>query len=120
MERQELLEALGKGLREVDAVVVEGARDEEALHSLFPWVNVVRLNTGRDMVSLAEELSSLYARILVLTDFDRKGRILGRRLSHLLRSMGVAVDDALRREFASLGLVHVEELPAVIERIAAQ
>ncbi len=117
---EELLEALGKGLREVEAVVVEGVRDERALLGLFPWLNVVRLNSGKDMVSLADELSSLYRRILVLTDFDRRGRMLGRRLSHLLRSLGVEVDEGLRREFASLGLVHVEELPSVLERAASQ
>lgn len=99
----------------VDAVVVEGPRDAEALRRLsFKG----RLETCSRVcvsdVDFVESLSREAVSVVILTDFDEEGRRLNKRLTRLLERRGVKVETGLRREvsrlMAALGVYAVEAL----------
>lgn len=105
----------------VDAVVVEGARDVEALRRLGYRGRVeVCSRVGTADVDLVEGLAK-FAEVVVLTDFDKEGRRMNIRLTRLLERRGVKVDKLLRRMvgrlMAVLGVYAVEALDNVGERL---
>ncbi len=105
----------------VDAVVVEGARDVEALRRLGYRGRVeVCSRVGIADVDLVEGLAK-FAEVVVLTDFDKEGRRMNIRLTRLLERRGVKVEKLLRRMvgrlMAVLGVYAVEALDNVGERL---
>ena len=105
----------------VDAVVVEGARDVEALRRLgFRGRVEVCSRVGTADVDLVEGLAK-FAEVVVLTDFDKEGRRMNIRLTRLLERRGVKVEKLLRRMvgrlMAVLGVYAVEALDNVGERL---
>ena len=105
----------------VDAVVVEGARDVEALRRLgFRGRVEVCSRVGTADVDLVEGLAK-FAEVVVLTDFDKEGRRMNIRLTRLLERRGVKVEKILRRMvgrlMAVLGVYAVEALDNVGERL---
>ena len=106
----------------VDAVVVEGARDVEALRRLgFGGRVEVCSRVGVADIDLVEELAKRAEVIVILTDFDKEGRRMNRMLSKLLERRGVKVEKRLRRMvgrlMAVLGVYTVEALDDVQERL---
>jgi len=123
--RQALLDlssVLGDVERAGEAVVVEGARDVEALRSLgFHGRIEVCSRVGISDSDLVEELSRRGRAVVILTDFDDEGRRLNRRLSRLLERRGVKVRRSLRRAvgrlMAVLGVYAIEAIDNVEERL---
>jgi len=125
-ERRQALLDLGSVLEEAeragDTVVVEGARDTEALlrlgfHGRIEACSRVGVSDG----DLVEGLFRLGGAVVILTDFDDEGRRLNRRLSRLLELRGVKVRRRLRRAvgrlMAVLGVHAIEALDDVDERL---
>lgn len=105
----------------VDAVLVEGARDVEALRHLgFHGRIEVCSRVGVSNSDLVEGLARRKA-VVILTDFDGEGRRLNRRLSRLLERRGVRVETRLRRAvgrlMAALGVYAIEALDNVEEKL---
>lgn len=99
----------------VNAVVVEGLRDVEALRRLsfrgrVETYSRVSVSDADFVESLAHEVDS----VVILTDFDEEGRRLNNRLTSLLERRGVKVETGLRRQvsrlMAILGVYAVEAL----------
>lgn len=117
------LVSLFKELEEtVDAVVVEGTRDVEALRRLgFRGRVEVCSRVGIADVDLVEGLAKLAEVVVVLTDFDKEGRQMNIRLTRLLEHRGVKVEKRPRRMvgrlMAVLGVYAVEALDDVAERL---
>lgn len=108
--------------RSVDAIVVEGPRDVEALRSLgFRGRVETCSRVGVSDGDLVEGLAGRRGAVVILTDFDEKGRFLNRRLSKLLERRGVRVEVNLRRAvgrlMAVLGVYTVEALDDVEEHL---
>lgn len=106
----------------VDAVVVEGPRDVEALHRLgFRGRVEVCSRVGVSDGDLIEGLAGRNGTVVILTDFDNEGRFLNKRFSRLLERRGVKVGVNLRREvgrlMAVLGVYTVEALDNVEENL---
>ena len=74
-------------------------------------------HTGVSDHDLAEEISSKYTTILILTDFDEEGLNLNQRFSSILERTGVKVETGLRRWVARLmariGVYAIESLDNV-------
>ncbi|HTP55691.1 MAG TPA: toprim domain-containing protein [Thermoplasmata archaeon] len=102
-------------------VVVEGERDRRALRRLG-WDGPVGLvHRGRPIAETAQELIDEHARVIVLTDWDREGGTLARRLREFLEGRRGGVDLEYRRRFARLlrgELAHVEGLYGWVRRNA--
>ena len=105
----------------VDTVLVEGARDVEALRRLgFHGRIEVCSRVGVSNSDLVEGLARRKD-VVILTDFDGEGRRLNRRLSRLLERRGVRVETRFRRAvgrlMAALGVYAIEALDNVEEKL---
>jgi len=82
----------------VNLIVVEGTRDVKALRNLGYSDRIeVFYHTGITEIDFVSMLSRNSSRILILTDFDDKGKLLSKKLSRLFESHGVRLERELRR-----------------------
>ena len=115
--------SLLRELASSSAVVVEGKRDAEALRSLGIDAEFYFISGSVSSVNqLAESLSKLGKEVIVLTDFDKKGRELASRLIRELQSCGVKVKintevrKNLMRAFNGIKIGEIEDLASLFEK----
>jgi 5S rRNA maturation endonuclease (ribonuclease M5) len=105
-------------------VLVEGERDAESLISLgIPREAILVLNRGKSLVAVVEMMSAAHRPVVLLTDWDRKGAELCRRLSTLFHGTGLDVDLDTRRRFAKAlkgEVTEVEDIHGWAERSSRQ
>ncbi len=98
-------------------VVVEGPNDMRALKGLGVKANFILADH-----LLRETKNEGYERVngrtfIIMTDFDREGTSLYRRLRRIITELGGKVDDYPRRQYASLGLpLLIEEIESFVRR----
>ncbi|MEM0372365.1 MAG: toprim domain-containing protein [archaeon] len=95
-------------------VIVEGKNDKKALEQ-FSVTNIALVHTGT-LQKLAETTTA--KKVIIMTDYDRRGEILRKKLTELFKNEGIAVDSDYRRKIRALtGMIHVEELPSKYEEL---
>lgn len=101
-------------------VVVEGKRDVSALEHLgFTRVYAIH----QPSVPIRERVLSLISltrrreKILILTDFDRRGKQLHDLLKRLFQEQGIMADSCLRGLFRQLGFSHFEGVANLFEEL---
>jgi 5S rRNA maturation endonuclease (ribonuclease M5) len=103
-------------------VIVEGRRDAEALRLLGIRSNVVTLSRGVSLLTFCETISRRWSSVVILTDWDRKGGQLARRLKEAFVSNGTKVNDTVRMELVILAkkeVKDIESLPSFVTRLRA-
>lgn len=80
----------------VDAIVVEGVHDREALEALGVTKEIATYSAGFSYAGFVDYLMNRYRRIAILTDYDRAGKRLNRRLTGSLERAGVKVENQYR------------------------
>lgn len=124
-ERLERLEKVLDELRELSEtvpVIVEGRRDVAALRRLGVSRNVIALNKGSSVFSFCEALSENHSEAVVLSDWDKRGGQIARRLKEALKANGVRTVEHIRMQMVILSkkeVKDIEGLPAFIERLRA-
>jgi 5S rRNA maturation endonuclease (ribonuclease M5) len=122
-ERLEEVESLIKDLVRLSdtiPVIVEGKKDEKALRELGVKGEIVRLNKGDSIFSTCERLSKDHKKVILMTDWDRKGGHLGKLLKDGLEANGVRYDEDIRARLALLtkkDIKDVESLAKQLERL---
>lgn len=96
-ELEKFLERVKEMNKEIP-IVVEGKHDERALRNLGFAGEIIKINTGASMVTLADSLSSLYSEVILLLDWDERGERNAKRLSELLLEHGVNPHLEIREE----------------------
>jgi 5S rRNA maturation endonuclease (ribonuclease M5) len=101
-------------------IVVEGFRDQESLRRMGISGRILCLQSSRkNAVGFVEGLHGVRD-VIVLTDFDREGVFLAKRLARLLNSQSVHVNLVLWRELRQLtrsDVRSIEELPKYYQRM---
>ena len=129
MSPEERLEHILKVIDELEAlseempVVVEGMRDVEALSLLGIKRNVISLSRGMSIFALCESLSKEWDSVVILTDWDRKGGRLARKLREALMANGSKPVEAIRTQLAFLvkkDVKDIEGLPTFLRRLRLQ
>ena len=118
-ELEEVLEELEE-LSEGTTIVVEGSKDVEALKRLGITKNVRHLNQGESVFNFCEGLSRNSRKLIILTDWDRKGGMLARMLKDACDANEVLADIDIRAKLVILSkkeVKDIEGLPAFIERL---
>ena len=124
-ERYEEIAKVVEDLKELSErmpVVVEGMRDAKALAELGVHANVVTLSKGMSLFTFCEELSRSWHEVVVLTDWDRKGGQLARKLKESFEANETKVVDEVRMQLVILTkkeIKDVESLPSYIVRLRA-
>jgi 5S rRNA maturation endonuclease (ribonuclease M5) len=125
---KERLEQLEKVLQQLDdlnhdvPIIVEGARDTDALRKLGIEKRVKPLNTGKSVFSFCEDVSRNSTEAIILTDWDRRGGRLARMLKEGLQANGVRPNLELRAQIVILSkkeIKDIESLPTFIDRLKA-
>ncbi len=90
--------------REIDLVVVEGIHDEEVLRLLGYRGEVLRFSSFRGVLSISEQLERNFPgkRVLILTDYDRRGEELNDKIKKALETSRVKINERLRRDLGLL------------------
>lgn len=113
-----LLEASGAG----SAIVVEGERDERSLRELGVEGPVLRA-ARRPALEVAEEAARSFKEVVVLTDWDRAGEELARKVAEHLLAAGARVDLDTRERLKRMvrrEIKDVESLSRFVERVRAE
>jgi 5S rRNA maturation endonuclease (ribonuclease M5) len=101
-------------------IVVEGTKDVEALRRLGITKNVHHLNRGESVFNFCEDLSRGSRRLIILTDWDRKGGMLARMLKEACHANEVSANLDIRAKLVILSkkeIKDIEGMPAFIERL---
>lgn len=118
-ENYKRFELLIDKLREFDGVIiVEGLRDEVALRKLGVRAEVIRLS--RLPLSEVALIASQYHEVMILTDLDRKGEELAKKLTQYLEGYKCRVDTETRRELkmiAKKDIKGIEDLYGLYTKI---
>jgi len=94
-------------------LVVEGARDEKALARLGFKGKAFKLCYTRNSLSAVMSKAESHTKVILLLDYDLKGRVLTGKVASMLQNKGMNVDTSFRRKIRSItsGLAnHVEDL----------
>lgn len=93
-------------------LIVEGIKDEKALKTLG-LKNIVRIS-GKPLIRVADEIVSDIRKgskeVIILTDFDSKGRKMASRLTRLLQAHRIHPNSRLRSEVMKLGWNRIEDM----------
>ncbi len=119
---EELIASLIEASEEGAAVIVEGVRDERSLRDLGVEGPIVRAS-GRPALEVAEEAARDFKAVVVLTDWDRAGEELARRMGQHLQCTGARVDLETRERLKRMvrrEIKDVESLSRFVERVRAQ
>jgi 5S rRNA maturation endonuclease (ribonuclease M5) len=103
-------------LNEQLPVIVEGARDVQALRRLGLNGTIVQLHCGQTVAAVGERTSRAFPAVIVLLDWDRRGRQLHKQLTRHLDCDWEA-HNYIRHELMALcksSISTVEELPAFL------
>lgn len=116
---EKLLESLSD--ENVDSpIIVEGKNDRIALRKLGIGGELYVVNGRHTLFQMCEELSRKHKRVILLTDWDRKGGQICRTLSKGFAANGVKTDEKLRSRLSSISsgeIKDVESLPRLLERL---
>ncbi len=102
-------------------IIVEGRRDEVALRNLGVETGIIRLSR----LPLAEValIASQYHEVMILTDLDRKGEELARKLARYLEGYKCRVDTETREELKRIArkdIKGIEELAGLYEKVVSR
>ena len=132
---RDILEGLRSWVEDVNdldgeaLILVEGKRDLASLEAIGVHVPAIALNQGMELYDLLDSLTRPRAdgdkkeskvRIIVLTDWDRKGGQLSSRVSKACAHLGIPYDTELRRRLVHMTgryIRTVESLDSIIERL---
>lgn len=116
-----LLDELQDFVNQDSIIVVEGKRDVIALKSL--GINgKFRLATHHSLINFCEDMAKAGKKIVILTDWDRRGNILADKLVQNLQSLGNNPDTRIRDLIISLvqkEIKDIESLPGYVKKLRA-
>jgi 5S rRNA maturation endonuclease (ribonuclease M5) len=104
-------------------IVVEGIRDKESLRVMGVKGTILCLQSSRkNALGFAETLEG-EKKVIVLTDFDREGVFLAKKLARTLTSLNIHPNLVLWRELRSVtrsDLRSIQELPTLYRRLQTE
>jgi 5S rRNA maturation endonuclease (ribonuclease M5) len=122
----ELLEKIEEVLAKLRAlnselpIIVEGEADVRALRELGMEGEIISINKGQPLFNFCEDLAKKYSKVIILTDWDRKGGHLSKVLSEDLKANDLYFNTEVRAKLAGLckkETKDVEGLPGCLERL---
>jgi len=101
-------------------IIVEGKKDVAALRLLGCSGVIITVNKGVSLTEFCDRIAQTYNTVILLTDWDRKGGSLCKRMMRLLKGR-VIYNTTYRDIFAKYAMTRkVEGLPSWIETMKHQ
>jgi 5S rRNA maturation endonuclease (ribonuclease M5) len=118
---QRILELLASDSSKGTPIVVEGKKDMETLRTLGVGGRIITAKTGKAFLDLVSEVENSGAHeIILLADFDRRGKELTRRLKQHLETAKITPNTCFWHGLFSLvgkEIRDVESLSAYLETL---
>jgi 5S rRNA maturation endonuclease (ribonuclease M5) len=122
IERAERLREVFEILHDINhsaPVIVEGKKDALALRELGLSGEIIKLHGGKNLYDFCEDVARRFDRVVLLTDWDKKGEELNRALSVHLN--GLWEEFASFRELLKMlcqkEICHIEGIPKLLKRL---
>ncbi len=116
MERLEMLEELILELQDQSdtgaIIIVEGRKDVESLRSLGIRGDI-RLSSQQPLLDLTEQLSGRGKDIVLLTDWDRKGGIMARKIRDYFQAFGIMPNTDIRARIGFLVKKRIKDIESL-------
>ena len=123
MNYEKTLEEINKVLLELKEenkiipIIVEGEKDKQALNKLEINGKIIRYNVGMSVSNFCDKIAKDYKKVILLTDWDRKGGYLCSTIKKNLESR-VKINTEFRKFFAKKSMIRtIEGLPSWIESL---
>lgn len=104
----------------VDAIIVEGIHDKVALEELGITKEIV-LCSSKSHTEFIDYIRSRHKKVVILTDYDRTGKRINKKLSLWLERAGIKVEKRYRDEVGRIlglrGMRSIEAVNALKKRI---
>lgn len=117
INRLNFLEEIQKDINENFIVIVEGIKDKASLE-LVGFKNIV-VWQGKPYYKKIEEIVGLAKKtkteVIILTDFDKKGKQLYKIIKKELIKEGIKINDKLRKMLLKEKISHVEGLASFVK-----
>jgi 5S rRNA maturation endonuclease (ribonuclease M5) len=102
-------------------ILIEGKKDENALKELGIDGTFIKVSgSGLKLFEIAEKSVKLSSKVIILTDFDKKGEQLAKRLAEDIQSLGSYPNLEIRRKIMGITrkfIKDIESLPRHMEQL---
>ncbi|MFH1444859.1 MAG: toprim domain-containing protein [Nanoarchaeota archaeon] len=96
-------------------IIVEGKNDKEALMAIGILAKDVVAINGRTLLKVVNEVAKKDKEVVILTDFDYKGKMLAAKLTRLLQAIKIHPNPRLRKMFIAFGRHQVQDIKYIKE-----
>lgn len=114
---EELLEELICFSTEGNIILVEGKRDKNSLRKLG-IKGKIELVTHHPLTEICEKIAACGKKVVILTDWDRRGIILEKKISEHLEHYGIKIERQLRKRILSLVQKDIKDVESLYTHIA--
>jgi len=109
-----IIEELKICVEEGMPILIEGRKDEKALKKLGINGNFIKVSgSGLKLFEIAEMAAKSSSKVIILTDFDKKGDELAKRLSEDIQSLGSHPDLSIRRKIRGITRKYIKDIESL-------
>ncbi|KUK00877.1 MAG: toprim domain-containing protein [Methanobacteriales archaeon] len=102
-------------------ILIEGKKDEEALQELGIHGKFIKISgSSSNLSEIADSVARSSSMVIILTDFDRKGNQLAKRLRREIESLGCYPNLQIRKRIMGMTRKYIKDiqsLPKYIQRL---
>ncbi len=109
-----IVEELSSCVEQGMPILIEGKKDEEALRKLGITGNIIKVSgSGLKLFEVAEIAAKTSSKVIILTDFDKKGDILAKKLSEDIQSLGSHPDLNIRKNIIKITRRYIKDIESL-------
>lgn len=113
-----IMEELQNCAKQGMPILIEGKKDEEALKELGIEGNLIKVSgSPLKLFEIAEIAAESSSKIIILTDFDKKGNILAQKLSEDIQRLGSHPDLEIRRKIMRITRRYIKDIESLSRRL---
>ena len=95
-------------------ILIEGKKDEKALKNLGINGNFIKVSgSGLKLFEIAEIAAKSSSKVIILTDFDKKGNELAKRLAEDIQSLGSYPNLVIRRKIMGITRKFIKDIESL-------
>jgi len=99
-------------------ILIEGLKDEKALKELGINGNFIKVSgSGLKLFEIAEIATKSSSKVVILTDFDKKGNELAKRLSRDIQSLGSHPNLKIRNKIMGMTRRYIKDIQSLPRHI---
>ena len=109
-----IVEELSSCVEQGMPILIEGKKDEAALRELGSNGNIIKVSgSGLKLFEIAEIAANTSSKVIILTDFDKKGDILAKKLSEDIQSLGSHPDLNIRKNIIKITRRYIKDIESL-------